>query len=74
MITLACGGGVTMGDAGTDAASDASADAIADAAKDANTDGNADTGADSGADVREEDNWLPPPPYGSPPIPLLRVV
>jgi hypothetical protein len=65
-----------MGDAGT--TSDAAADAVADAAKDgnvadANPDVNADA-ADAGADVREEDNWNPPPPYGSPPIPLRRVV
>lgn len=76
-ITLACGGGTTLGDGGMmdDGAVDAKADAVVDGSQ--NQDASADTGsdsADSGADVREEDNWLPPPPYGSPPIPTLRVV
>jgi len=76
-ILIACGGTSSPDDGGStggDAALDAKADVMQMGDSGGNMDAGKDAPQDAVQDTAEEDNWVPPPPYGSPPIPRRRVV
>ncbi len=72
-LSLTCGGTVSSDDSGADAAHDRAADAPPTDSDIIRTGEDA-SAADAGSDVDSDVYWMPPPPYGSPPIPLTRIV